>query len=232
MKYFVEIILALTFVLLCFLVGFTIGYAIYSGSSPEPRTEMPIMDMSQVENPKYSPIVKLLDKKTGAFFCSGSVISKNYVLTAGHCLEGRSKTKVSIEIRDMNGEKTGASGTAAFYEEMSDQGLVLGDFSEFNVVSFTPNTMKITQSLLDPAGLVVVCGFPYGGELFCDAFANRRQYQFGYAGDGLLYPGMSGGPVLDMATGVVVGVNTAVMEPGIYISPLIELLTNAHVRLE
>ena len=199
-------------------------------SNDKPRKDMPDLIPAINAIDKATPIVKLYDKDSGAFFCSGTVIAQNYIVTAAHCLDGRSKTKPSIEVRNMLGQTPGVMGTAAFYEGRSDTGLIEGDFSAFNAMDFTTSPININLVLLSER-VVAACGFPYGGEFYCVAIENRGQWEFGIRASGSLYPGMSGGPVIDVQSGYLVGVNTAVMEPGVYLSPIVELLNHAHVKI-
>ena len=48
-------------------------------------------------------------------------------------------------------------------------------------------------------------------------------------GTGNLYPGMSGGPVIDQTTGKIIGVNHAVDSENILVSDTIELFDNLEV---
>lgn len=226
-----KLLLALFFAY-CVVAGIAFGFFINRVSGP--RHDMPMLIINpDINTPyKHPAIVKLHDMSTGDFFCSGSVIAKNYIVTAGHCLYGRNRYKPSIMIKDMQGEDTKVVGTAAYYEGRTDRGLITGDFSEFNalMVSFLPSVELTAYMQQDK--MILACGFPYGGDFFCSSFMNREQYVFQLLGKGFLYPGMSGGPVMDPQSGFMIGVNSAVLENGIIISPLVELLAGAGVKIE
>jgi S1-C subfamily serine protease len=211
-----------------FMVGF--GAALFYNSNPLPA-KMPVLVPGLNSPDKFPPLIRLHDKKSGAFFCSGSVIGKNYIVTAAHCLEGRSHQKVSIDVRTLDGQKVKVDGTAIWYEPRSDQGLVYGDFSTFNYIDMANQTAPLIRAYMNPGNVMLACGFPYGGDVFCSTFTERHMSFFQFAGAGFLYPGMSGGPVVDASSGILVGVNTAVEEGAIIISPVVELLHHAHVKV-
>jgi S1-C subfamily serine protease len=69
------------------------------------------------------------------------------------------------------------------------------------------------------------CGFPYGQKrLYCSTIKPKAKEFFNLIADGDIFPGMSGGPVIDILTGEVVGVNSKVYEDGtIHVASLIGL---------
>lgn len=182
----------------------------------------------------YLSMVRLENKEHG-FFCSGAVISDDYVLTAAHCLmeEG--------VFPDMNREEinvvsiptpTGATKTiaahAAALNNRADYALIKGDFREFTKIKILAKP-NMTNQLKGP---IVTCGFPWGAESVCyNTGGVLVPYFERYRLEGRLYPGMSGGPVIDMVTGSVLAVNTAVMDGGIAISPLIGLFQTLGVQV-
>lgn len=216
------------FIFLCGCAGF-LARKIYVESQPV-RKDLPDLILAVNATDKYPAVVRLHDKKTGEFFCSGTVIGANYIVTAGHCLEGRSKREESVEVRMLDGTKLGVMGTAVFYEGRSDQGLIFGEFTDFNSLPFDEHPFDELKIYAQPDSVMVACGFPYGGEFFCSPLEQRSQNYFSIHGSGYLYPGMSGGPVFDARTQIVIGVNTAVVESGIIISPLVEILAHAGIK--
>lgn len=201
---------------------------------PSPVLEvLPPFSPGETGNPKkHAAVVKLYDIEHGKFFCSGTVISKNYILTAGHCLRDYERFAITIEVKTMLDKPTGIKAAAVYAAGRSDQGLLIGDFSAFNSMPIEVRTAEELSIYQDQSRPVIACGFPYGGEYFCSAFTNRHQEAFSIGGDGFLYPGMSGGPVIDLKSGVIIGINTAVVERGIIISPILELLNNAEIPVE
>ena len=223
----VNILIVMLFVTLFAGAGFIVGCV----TLEEPDKELPAIIESENANYKHSPVVRLHNRNTGAFFCSGTVISTNYVVTAGHCLKRFSKTAEQIDVRVHDGTKLAAWGTAVFRDERSDLGLVMGDFAAFNAMKYDIHPQYIIETML--AGNehpVIMCGFPYGGKGYCIALNDRSTYYFQFAGSGVLYPGMSGGPVIDYLTGTLIGVNSAMSGPAAIISPIVELLVHATVK--
>lgn len=220
----------LLFVGFCFFAG-VLGLMVKEAAETLPRSNLPDL-VPGINLPGNSPpVIRLHDLSTGRFFCSGTVVSANYAVTAGHCLEGRSRAKPSIEIRNIAGEADPTPAIAAFYDGRSDQGLILGDFSRFNSMQFAVSPPTVIGLLMDETRVIATCGFPYGGDILCGTFTNRHQYYFQIAGQGFLYPGMSGGPVFDIESGVLLGANYAVEGNYIIIGPLVELLAHAGVKV-
>ncbi len=174
-------------------------------------------------------LVRLEEDKTNRFFCSGSVISDNYVLTAAHCVADKIDEKVIVRsIPNENGETISLTGTVVGADESAGYALVLGDFKQF------VKARIVTDSafLLMLTGPLITCGFPRGENVVCYPTDNRPQ---GYYGSlslrGYLFPGMSGGPVIDKGIGAIVAVNTATAENSlIVISPLVGLFKELGVK--
>ncbi len=160
------------------------------------------------------------DGRKDRFFCSGSVISPTLVLTAAHCvMQGGAYEMptmnpdiILIKSEKIKGKKQViAAGIAYRANGRADYAVVRGDFRKFNIAPITTsNTLmyNLSQNL-------VACGFPWGAEKHvCYPLVKRqngklmKSFAFGF--DGFLYPGMSGGPVVDRASGLVFAVNSAV----------------------
>ena len=177
--------------------------------------------------PKLGAIVRLHDVISGRFFCSGTVISDSLVLTAAHCLA----MPVGISVRTIDGVERGVLATVVNADSRGDLGLIKGDFKQFEKLPISIEPDDVINSF--KYGRVQACGYPRAGKLWCTKFTFKAAANFQFAGDGTLYPGMSGGPVIDMVTGNVIGVNTAVDEYGrIILSPIIELWADLDVNPE
>lgn len=205
--------LALTFIAIAMLLA---------GCTSAPLNPKFIPSKSYAQDPlKGEPLVKLTDM-SGRGFCSGAVISKDYVLTAAHCVKDRSKYIKTIKVVDPTETFVGEARVAA-YNESTDLALITGNFEHFNSIPVTVN-MGMTLNLLGMAqGAVNVCGFPRGGDGLCMPLRIQGQYWFSFAGQGFMLPGMSGGPVIEPLTGSIIAVNYGVADSILLFSPTVEL---------
>lgn len=160
------------------------------------------MDQLPTE-PIYEPLVRLYQK--GNFICSAFIIDANYALTAAHCADvGEEK----LELYDVHDTKTNTPVKCVGSDKIRDVALLQGDFNKFGVlpVDFTgENQTNMMQKIF------FSCGFPEGGSPFCSLSQFAGPYYFMVAASGgLLYGGMSGGPVVDVEQRRVMGVNSAI----------------------
>lgn len=173
----------------------------------------PAIRINQKSKGKLDPRVRLHDKE-GKFFCSGTVISKNYVLTAAHCITTDSYTLEEKDIMVVGMGKTGkGSGVsipskAAAANNRMDTGLLMGDFSLFEFAQIEIDPTKI---IFNTKGPFVTCGFPLGGKLFCPPVQLTGISNFMLEGNGVLQPGMSGGGLYSENTGKIIGVNSQII---------------------
>jgi len=220
--------------------------------SYETLDKMPDYSLSQ--NKKQLPalahpsVIRLhgTDKngKENEFFCSAFVISDVYAVTAGHCLEdgGKMSTKdivifetVQVGERAFEHKSTGVVAHAAGMNRRGDTGLITGDFSNFKKLKFSPYPSDvlqiIKQNLQLAQGQMVSVGFPYGDIPLSVPVVVIGSMNFHLAARGLLYPGMSGGVVIDPITEYVVGINSYVNNDIIAFSSVIGLLESLNVKV-
>lgn len=200
------------------LLGLCIGLLLVSKAGiNKPRAKLAHIDTS---------IVRLHDVETGRFFCSGVVISDTLILTAAHCVVRESFFGVDVirrvEIRTLDGKPLGLYAELQAANPRQDVALLTGSFDAFDKQEVETNPQAIEDSFLHSRHLKA-CGYPAGGLLTCSAITKASHMNFGFTADGWLYPGMSGGPVIDEETGKVIGVNTAVADTRVYLSPTVEL---------
>lgn len=173
---------------------------------------------------KWPSIVRLT--QSGQTFCTGTVINKHTILTAAHCVvrEGLLGPEVldgPIEIRTNNNDKIGVFGLVYFSNSQTDHALIQGDFSRFETNKYITDVQKLVN-LQRREQKFTACGYPLYGNLFCNTVYYNDLTNFMWFVDGLILPGMSGGPVM-LEDGTVVGTNTAVQGNKSVISPLFNL---------
>ncbi len=196
-----------------------------------PKEKLPVFTMPADGDPTKLPfIVKLYDKYTGHFFCSGSVISKNYILTAAHCVFDRDPAEYDIEVRSIDGVPVKIYARAIRAQGQADLAILTGNFSKFNQRYVETNPAYVVGSYKQHH--LVACGFPYGGQIYCNEMFYIDPYSFFMSAKGSLYPGMSGGPVVDIETGAIVGVNSAAGPGFVLLAPTIELIAMFELNVQ
>jgi trypsin-like peptidase len=187
--------------------------AIAEVQSPIPK----LYNIIPVAEGKFPAMVRLVDEQ-GRFFCSGTVVAENLVLTAAHCLKGG---QLGIESLSVNGKRIVVPAMPIMANVRADYGLVTGNFSKFTQMKMMINPDK---DILYFQSEFVACGNPWGSKPVCYPLTKPlRKFFDQFITEGQIYPGMSGGPVVDVKTGLIVAVNTGVTEDGVVISPLIGL---------
>jgi len=167
---------------------------------------------------KHSSVVRLV--QSNSFFCSAVVIDGMYALTAAHCVSGflGLLDKEPIDINDVDGTYTGIKARAVALDHLRDVALLKGDFKDFKseVPDFDGNSMQGIGNVL------VSCGFPSGGKVYCTHLFIEGNYNFQISTKGgPIYKGMSGGPVFSLVSKKIVGVNSAVDGPHVIVAPLL-----------
>jgi S1-C subfamily serine protease len=208
----------------------------------------PLGDLSKALPPIYTPVVQLgkVEKDmtytiTKMFthakpkiykFCSGTVIDNNYILTAAHCVttEDGYRSKDDILIFNEHGEDTDTVVKVVGIDRMSDVALLKGDLHSFQFMG-----VDLFNTPFQTGGPFLACGFPrLQNRLICSNITDLSTFYFQYAAKGNLYPGMSGGPVVDMSKGmpILVAVNTAVTFNQVVVSPVIGLTGTFHLGVD
>lgn len=181
---------------------------------------------------QFPSIVRLHRAKTGDFFCSGVVINDGMILTAAHCIakEGKEKEPEDIIVKSPVHPLASWYAKAGNYSERADVGYIYGNFKGLPRMPIETDANEVHEQLTQSYGNIVACGFPYGGKLTCSKVENSGRFGFYYGGKGFLFPGMSGGPVINLDTGAVLAVNSAVDGEYIFVAPLIELQDMLNVK--
>lgn len=150
-----------------------------------------------------------------SFICSGFVISNNEAITSAHCMKLYNENFVRITSDD-----TMVVGRFAAFNNKTDTALINGDFSSFRKFQIETDPQKDIIMSQENAQLIN-CGAPWGGEPTCYNVSNLQINKLKVkANYGSMHPGMSGGPVINLNTGKVVGINSAMGDGYIVFSPL------------
>lgn len=190
-----------------------IGNMKISSNSKVPTAE--VLQMTTKDG-KFPGIVRLT-MKDGRFYCSGAVISDTEVLTAAHCIINM---PLELDIESATFEKFKVPSIAYSLNPRADVAIIKGDFSKFSKFKFDSSPISdILVNNYDLAG----CGFPYAGELVCYRMELPVKMVDVIGVIGQLYAGMSGGPVIDMNTGIIYAVNHAVTNEMVLIAPIVNL---------
>lgn len=175
---------------------------------------------------KISSIVRLV--RDEATFCSGVVIRHDLVLTAYHCVAevtpfgSTSLRDEPVEIRAEDNKPIQVWGHPVAARPQLDQAILIGNFGLFEPRRVEMNIRQLLS--YQKRGLpLMACGYPMGGELFCQTVLFDSTKDFMWAVKGLLLPGMSGGPV--SVDDAVVATNDAVSGEYSIVAPVWNLNT-------
>lgn len=174
----------------------------------------PILNYSENKSFKYDSIIRIVTNE--GTLCTSVVIDNKYALTAAHCVHSL-KSDV-FYIFDRYNNFTDITAIPVATDSLRDVALLQGDFKNFDyvIVDFTGAEIS--------AGMVMrSCGFP-GGQLalFCTNLYHSGNYFFQYRTiGGPIFQGESGGPVYNIHTGHLIGINSAVSSNSVFISPLV-----------
>lgn len=194
----------------------TLAYKINS-KPPHWRLDAVLPDaiaVTELENQvrALEPIIKYGNK------CTATVVYSNYAVTAAHCVD--------------KGEEYEVTGTkklvkVVYYDVRLDRAILQGDFSAHKSMD-----IDLTEDLLHSVPAAAYCGFPAGS----DSHGCRRAMLSGFdyfaavfAGPAM--PGMSGGPVIDMQSGKLIGVIYGVNQIGQMIANTTTgMFSSAHIK--
>lgn len=148
--------------------------------------------------------------------CTAFVVDDTYALTAAHCLNSDGVLPAyKLRVFLSGNIKEYKTVDAVAYDDSTDIGVIQGDFKELSKAK-----LNLTDEL-DLRSVHVVCGYPHRNASYvCNFFRPSGRYYDSVVGEGQIFHGMSGGPVLNQ-TGDVVGVITAMDGNGnSYVYPL------------
>lgn len=237
-----SIIAAVVLLAMCFrLAWYGVEYALYYESphdplmtlKDKPKFKISEMNTSPGDN-ALKPVIAIYRKNLSGewtYYCTAFVVTNAYALTASHCLmDGKTGELATdeLQIRNIDLKPTNTiTAKAASINSRADVGVVLGDFSAYKKLNI------VRQGFFGHKGPYVSCGFPYGETPpLCIPFIPITNYFFKVKGHGALFPGMSGGPVIDVPTNDVVGLNLLAENEFVAVAPMIGIVGALQLELE
>lgn len=213
MKIVKELIIFLALSVAASVVTFKVAQRFFVGGTST-TLDIKLGDRVTDASPVYDYSVVLASIK-GDPFCSGSVVDASYIVTAAHCIEyGVGKP---VKIFTSNGVDTKVTGQVAATNSRLDYGIIVGNFSKFRTIKMD----YVSIINLQDDKYLMSCGNPMGQKkMSCTLIRPYENQYFMVKARGLLYPGMSGGAVIDTATNTLVGVNSAVEDGYVLFTPV------------
>jgi hypothetical protein len=200
-----------------------INQTFFSVSDLQYRDNLPAFESSDAQGPQAGreALIRLTNSK-GQHICSAFVVSNRYAITAAHCLDEASGilTRKKFKVFDIERKDTGIEVEAVGLVNRMDMGLVMGDFSGFKKLSLDSPPKGF---LGRESSVFAACGFPMGDKELCIPQLVGPNIYFMVQVDRPVYPGMSGGPVIDLKDGTVVGIISSTERGGSLMAPIVSI---------
>lgn len=167
-------------------------------------------------NAIHQPLIRL-HNEDDKFFCSGFVIDNNYAITAAHCVQDKDEVNI---YNSLSQDTEIVAETAGFNSRM-DYAILRGDFSRFGKFQIETEILKVFSRNAN----LIACGFALGQRRASCYSATLLGMKYTYiSARSILFPGMSGGPVIDRSTNTVVALNSYVDDGRVGLTPLVGIL--------
>lgn len=164
----------------------------------------------------------------GEFVCTGVVVSQYYVITAAHCVDD---LRQEFVIEDSTKQQKYVGNVVGIYDAQ-DIALIYTDVHNGIRPAKADFDGTTTTAIEVP---VITCGYPKGQKKkLCIRAVLSGNYFFLRRGVGLLYTGMSGGPVYhdNPPYYTLIGVNSSVTQADILVGPITSLPDIFNVEVE
>ncbi len=158
-------------------------------------------------------IIKIISRERRSS-CTAFVVDAGFAITAAHCVSDAKGllAKDPLEVYNSESEYLNITAVPVGLNHLLDYAVITADFSHFKSFkyNFSEDTIKYGKKYIS-------CGFPFSQKHFrCSDLYVKGNRFFTYTAKGsMIFPGQSGGPVIDSDTDMVVGVNSAVDEDGV-----------------